>query len=196
MNTPDLDGVRAETGESRPGEFLLQVAHTADVDRAVLAKAREMLDIAFDGEMTEHDWEHCLGGMHAIAWQGDAVVGHASVIQRRLFHRGEALRTGYVEGVAVHPDWQRHGIAGRMMEALERVIANAYEIGALGATDEAVNLYEHRGWVRWRGATSALTPTGVVRTPDEDACIYVFPLGRALEFGDEITCDWRDGDAW
>ncbi|MEP7201311.1 MAG: GNAT family N-acetyltransferase [Ilumatobacteraceae bacterium] len=180
----------------QPGEFLLQVAHTADVDRSVLAKARQVLDIAFEGEMTEHDWEHCLGGMHAIAWHDDSVVGHASVIQRRVFHGGQALRTGYVEGVAVLPEWQRHGIGGRMMEALERIIENAYDIGALGATDEAVNMYEHRGWIRWRGATSALTPTGVVPTPDEDGCIYVLPLGSALTIAGELTCDWREGDAW
>ena len=107
-----------------------------------------MLDIAFNGAMTGHDWDHCLGGMHAIAWRGDSVVGHTSVIQRRLFHREQALRTGYVEGVAVHPDWQRHGIAGLMMGAIEQIITNAYDIGALGATDEAVSLYEHRGWIR------------------------------------------------
>ena len=182
--------------DSQPGEFLLQVAHTADVDRVVLAHVREMLDIAFNGEMTEHDWEHCLGGMHAIAWHGETVVGHASVVQRRVLHRGRALRTGYVEGVAVLPDWQRQGIGGRMMEVLERIIEHAYDIGALGASDAAVSLYEHRGWIRWRGSTSALTPMGVVRTPDDDDCIFVLPFGRPLDVAGEITCDWRDGDAW
>lgn len=39
-----------------------------------------------------------------MAWEGDALVGHASVIQRRLSIRGRALRTGYVEGVGVRAD--------------------------------------------------------------------------------------------
>lgn len=83
-----------------------------------------------------------------------------------------------------------------MMVALERIIEGAYDIGALGATDEAMSLFEHRGWIRWLGPTSALTPTGVVRTPDEDGCIYVLPVGRVLNVAGELTRDWRDGDVW
>ena len=83
-----------------------------------------------------------------------------------------------------------------MMEALEHIIEAAYDIGALGATDEAVSLYEHRGWIKWLGPTSALTPTGVVRTPDEDDCIYVLPAGHTLDITGILTCDWRDGDVW
>ena len=49
--------------------------------------------------MTDQDWEHALGGVHAVAWLDGEVVGHASVVQRRLLHDGRALRTGYVEGV-------------------------------------------------------------------------------------------------
>jgi aminoglycoside 2'-N-acetyltransferase I len=154
------------------------------------------LDEVFEGEMTDHDWEHSLGGMHAIAWRGLSVIGHASVIQRRLLHGGHALRTGYVEGVGVHPVWQRHTIGSQMMAALEQIIATSYDIGALGASDEAVRLYHQRGWIKWAGTTSALTPLGVVRTPDEDDCVYVLPLGRPLDFTGELTCDWRDGDPW
>jgi aminoglycoside 2'-N-acetyltransferase I len=182
--------------ESQPGEFLLQVAHTSELAPSVLAQARELLDEVFAGEMTDHDWEHALGGMHAIAWRGTSVIGHASVIQRRLLHGQRVLRTGYVEGVGVHPDWQRQTIGAQMMGVLERIIETSYEIGALGATDEAVSMYEHRGWIRWAGHTSALTPNGIVRTPDEDDCIYVLPLGRDLDMSVDLTCDWRDGDAW
>ena len=73
--------------------------------------------------------------MHALAWDGDELVGHAAVVQRVLLHGGRALRTGYVEGVAVRADRRRRGHAGAMMEALERVVHAAYELGALGASD-------------------------------------------------------------
>lgn len=162
----------------------------------MLAEARALLDTAFEGEMTDHDWEHSLGGMHAIVSHGAAVIGHASVIQRRLVHGGAALRTGYLEGVGVHPEWQRQGIGGQMMGALERIIEMAYDIGALGATDEAVNLYEQRGWIRWQGPLSAITPAGLVRTPDEDGWVFVLPLDRNLDFAGDLVCDWRDGDVW
>ena len=161
--------------------FEIQISHTAALDAAVLGAARDLLDVVFAGELTDEDWEHSVGGMHAIAWRGNQLVGHASVIQRRLLHNGRALRTGYVEGVGVHPEWQRHGIGGRMMDALEQIIDAAYDIGALGATDEAVSLYTPRGWVRWLGRASAITPSGVVHTPDEEGCIYVLPCSTELD---------------
>ena len=45
--------------------------------------------------------------MHALVWEGATLVGHAALIQRRLLHGGSALRTGYVEGLAVRTDRRR-----------------------------------------------------------------------------------------
>src|SRR5262249_20956411 len=139
----------------------LEITHTADLEPATLAAARAFLAGVFEGDFTEHDWEHALGGMHAIAWDGDEIVGHASLIQRRLLHGGHALRCGYVEGVGVAADRRRHGIGGAVMEPLERMIRAAYDLGALGGTDEAAAFYRSRGWEVWRGPLSALTPEGV-----------------------------------
>jgi aminoglycoside 2'-N-acetyltransferase I len=174
----------------------LCTAHTADLDRATLEAARALLEAAFEGELTEHDWEHGLGGVHALVWENDELVGHASVVQRRLLHGGRALRTGYVEGVGVREDRRRRGHGAAMMQALERVIRGAYDLGALGATDDGARLYTARGWRRWRGPTSALTPAGTVRTEAEDGNIYVLPGAVALTLSGELTCDWRDGDVW
>src|SRR3954468_22110164 len=88
-------------------------------------------------EMTDDSWEHALGGVHALVWEGNGLAGHASVVQRRLLHRGRALRTGYVEGVAVRSDRRGRGYGAAMMDALERVVRRAYDLGALGGTDEA-----------------------------------------------------------
>ena len=79
----------------------VRTTHTADLDASVRAAARALLDDVFAGEMTDADWEHALGGIHALAWEDDELIGHASVIQRRLWLTGRALRTGYVEGVGV-----------------------------------------------------------------------------------------------
>jgi len=154
----------------------LRVAHTADLDSSSLIAARALLDGAFEDAVTEHDWEHALGGIHALAWDGEELIGHASVIQRRLIHAGRALRTGYVEGVAVRADRRRRGHGSAMMEALERVIRGGYELGALGATDDAKPLYAGRGWQQWRGPLSALTPSGIVATGEEEGSIYVMAV--------------------
>ena len=108
----------------------------------------------------------------------------------------ETLRAGYVEGVGVSAAHRRRGHGAAMMDALERVIRGAYDLGALGATDDGAALYTRRGWQRWEGPTSALTPDGVRLTPDEDGYIYVLPGDAPLDLAGELTCDWRDGDVW
>jgi aminoglycoside 2'-N-acetyltransferase I len=174
----------------------VQVAHTADLDTATLRAARALLDQVFGAEMTDHDWDHALGGIHALAWEEGELVGHASVVQRRLLHAGRALRAGYVEGVAVRADRQGRGHGAAMMDALERVMRDAYDLGALGATDAGAGFYSARGWKQWRGHTWALTPGGRVRTEGEDGNVYVLPLAVPLDLSAELTCDWRDGELW
>ncbi len=119
----------------------LHIAHTADLDAAAIKAARALLDDVFAGEMTDDDWEHALGGVHALIWEGPALIGHASLIQRRLLYHGRALRAGYVEAVAVRADRQRRGHGATMMAALERVLRGAYDLGALGSTDEGAPFY-------------------------------------------------------
>ena len=63
----------------------LQTAHTSDLDPEVLQAGRALLYDVFD-DMTEQDWEHSLGGIHALIWEGRELIGHGSVIQRRLMH--------------------------------------------------------------------------------------------------------------
>jgi aminoglycoside 2'-N-acetyltransferase I len=173
----------------------LQTAHSADLDAATLAAARALLDQVFD-DMTDHDWEHALGGMHALVWEGRELIGHASAIQRRLLHRGRALRAGYVEGVGVRADRRGRGHGATMMDALERVVRAAYDLGALGATDEAASFYVARGWERWEGPTMVLAPTGLERTEEDDCCVHVLPVTFPLDLSGELTCDWREGDVW
>ena len=173
----------------------VRTAHTAALDAATRSAARALLYDVFD-DMTERDWEHALGGMHAVAWDGPDLIGHAALIQRRLLHGGRALRTGYVEAVAVRADRRGEGHGAGLMAALEDIARRAYEVCALGAAPGAAGFYVARGWQRWRGPTSALTPDGVRRTPGDDDDIYVLPLTAALDLSGELTCDWRDGDVW
>lgn len=174
----------------------VRTAHTADLDAATRAAARRLLDDVFAGELSDDDWEHVLGGVHALAWADGELIGHASLVQRRLLHGGRALRTGYVEGVGVRADRRGRGHGAALMEALESVLRGAYELGALAATDLAAEFYLARGWQRWQGPSSALTPTGIARTPDEDGGIHVLPVTAAVDLFGELTCDWRDGDLW
>jgi aminoglycoside 2'-N-acetyltransferase I len=173
----------------------LRTAHTADLDAVALEAARSLLDDVFE-DMTDDDWEHALGGVHALVWDGAELIGHGSVVQRRLLHGTRALRAGYVEGVAVRADCRGRGHGSALMGALEHVVGAAYDLGALGATDDAADFYAARGWKQWQGPTSALTPTGIQRTEEDDGGVYVLPVAVALDLTGQLTCDWRDGDVW
>jgi aminoglycoside 2'-N-acetyltransferase I len=128
---------------------MLQLAHTSDLDAATLQAARTLLDDVFGrADMTDDDWEHALGGIHAIVWEDGELVGHASVVQRRLLYSRQALRTGYVEGVAVREDHRRRGHASAMMEALEGVVRGP-RLAALARP--AVRDHAHRGRPHRRG---------------------------------------------
>ncbi|MFI1971411.1 aminoglycoside 2'-N-acetyltransferase [Streptomyces cinnamoneus] len=176
----------------------LRTAHTSALTAAELAAVRALMDDAFEGDFTDEDWDHTLCGVHALVHDAGELIAHGSLVQRRLLHGGRALRTGYVEAVAVRADRRRQGHGSTVMAALERVLRDGgYQLGALGASDEAVPLYTGRGWRLWRGPASVLAPTGVERTAEEDGCIYVMPVpGVDVDLDGELTCDWRPGDVW
>jgi aminoglycoside 2'-N-acetyltransferase I len=114
---------------------------------------------------------------------------------RRLLHGGRALRAGYVEAVATAATHRRRGVGSTVMSALEE-LASAYDLLALGATDDGVLLYESRGWQRWRGRLLALTPDGVVRTDEDEGWLFVLPGDADVDLDGDLTCDWRPGDLW
>jgi aminoglycoside 2'-N-acetyltransferase I len=153
------------------------------------------MDAAFDG-VSDDTFENVLGGVHALVVEESELVGHGSVVQRRLLHAGQALRTGYIEGVAVREDRRRRGHGAAMMSALERMVRTAYQLGALGASIEGGRLYASRGWQLWRGPSSALTPDGVRRTADKDGFIYILPVSVPVDVTGELICDWRQGALW
>ncbi len=183
-----------------PRVHTARLIHTSDLDHETRDDARRMVIDAFGGEFTNADWEHALGGMHALIFDHGALIAHAAVVQRRLLYRETALRCGYLEGVAVREDRRGQGLATALMDAAEQVLRGAYQLGALSASEAGRHIYAARGWLPWKGPTSVLTPDGVTRTPDDDNCLFVLPValpdGTELDSTAEITCDWRDGDVW
>ena len=174
----------------------LQLAHTSALTTAQLHVVRALLDDVFAGEMTDDDYEHALGGMHALLWDDGVLVGHGSVVLRRLLHGDRSLRTGYVEGVAVRADRRRRGHGARLMDALEQVVRGGYELGALASSDEALRFYAGRDWQPWTGTASVLAPSGIARTPDDEDCLFVLPVTVDLDRSGDLACDWRGGDVW
>src|SRR5690348_18514625 len=97
----------------------LRTVHTADLGAAEKAAIRSLMDAVFDG-VSDDTFDNVLGGVHALILEHGELIGHGSVVQRRMVHAGRAMRTGYIEGVAVGADLRRHGQGGALMASLER----------------------------------------------------------------------------
>ncbi|MFF3978922.1 GNAT family N-acetyltransferase [Streptomyces sp. NPDC001828] len=167
--------------------------HTAELTAAELDGIRALLDAAFEGGFSDDDWDHTLGGVHALVHHGPDLVAHGSVVQRRVLHAGRSYRVGYVEGVAVRADLRRHGLGGLVMAPLEQAVEAAYAFGALSASAKGAPLYRARGWRVWGGRIEVLAPHGVVPLPEEEGTTYVW--GRQVPCVEgALTFDWRDGD--
>ncbi|MYU21122.1 GNAT family N-acetyltransferase [Streptomyces sp. SID8352] len=170
-----------------------RLAHTADLAPGELAAVRVLLDDAFDGDFSDDDWDHTLGGLHALVHDGRGLAAHGAVVMRRVRHAGRWRRVGYVEGVAVRSDVRRTGLGGLVMGALETAVTRAYDFGALSASADGAALYASRGWTAWSGRILALGPGGPVRLADEEGSTHVWPAPDAAE-DPELLFDWRDGD--
>ncbi|MET9699442.1 GNAT family N-acetyltransferase [Streptomyces sp. NPDC006529] len=174
----------------------VSLRHTAQLDEGELGAVRGLLDEAFRGDFDDLDFEHALGGMHALVREEGRLVAHGSVVMRRALYRGRSLRTGYVEAVAVRPERRRRGLGAAVVAALEGVIARAYVLGALSASEEGAALYAGRGWRVWGGELGVLGPGGPERLAGEEGSTYVWtpPGGILLDHTGRLDFDWRDGD--
>ena len=108
------------------------------------------------------------GGVHALLVEGGALTGHASAVQRRMLHGGQALRPGYTEGVAVHAARRRRGHGAALMSALKPIMRAG------------------------RGAH----PGRYLRPPDKAGTVYVLPVPVPVGVSGELVCDWRPGSVW
>jgi aminoglycoside 2'-N-acetyltransferase I len=169
-----------------------RTAHTFELAPSELAEIRALMEAAFDGDFSEEDWDHTVGGVHVLLYDAEGLAAHGSVVMRRVLHGGRFCRVGYVEGVAVRADRRRQGLGGRVMGALERVVDGAYEFGALSASDAGAALYLSRGWRRWTGRIEGVGPQGLVHLPDEEGSVFLW--GEVPGEGSALAFDWRDGD--
>ena len=170
---------------------------TADLGGDGRAALRTFLDAAYDGRFGDEDWAHALGGVHVLATVDGELAGHASVVQRQFVAGPDTVRTGFVEAVATAAALRRRGVATAVMTEVERLVNGGYELGALSASEDGRGLYATRGWVPWAGPLAALTPDGVVQTPDE--AVFVLPTPATpsgLDPTTRLVCDWRRGELW
>ncbi len=161
---------------------------------------RSLMDAAFnggpDGDLTDTDWNHSLGGTHVVLDVGGEIAAVAAVVEREIRFGGRPLRAGDVEAVATLPARQGTGLGTMVMTAVNELIRDQFEIGLLGTGSQP--FYERLGWRIWRGPSAVRARDGLHPTPDEDGYLMVLDTPRTpvLDPKAAIDCDPRDGDSW
>lgn len=173
----------------------IRVVRHADLALDALAEIRALLVDAFEGEFSDHDWDHTVGGWRVLATD-DGLVSHAAVVERVLDVGARRVRTGYVEGVGTAPSRQREGLGARVMRRVGDVLRAEFEMGALSTGRPS--FYERLGWERWLGPTYVRHGERQVRTADEDGGVMVLRHGPSagIDLGLPISCEARAGDDW
>lgn len=162
----------------------------------LVGPTRALLDRAFGGEFSEDDWDHAVGGVHAILVADGVVLAHASVVSRSIRVDGRWYEAGYLEAVACDPDRHGHGLGSQVVDAVTDIIRDRDELGVLATG--AHGFYERLGWTRWEGTSWVLDGGGVHRTADDDDALMVLRTGETadLRVDGEIACLARAGDDW
>lgn len=185
-----------ERGHVDAGVTTVRAAPTREVPEPILNEVRDLLLAGFDGDFSDDDWEHTIGGYHFIVKDRGSIVSHASVVARTLEVASRPLRVGYVEGVATHPARRREGFASAAMMAASDHVRSHYEMGALGT--DLFSFYERFGWETWTGPTYVRRADGLSHSQEEDGYVMVLRFGPSanVDLTAPITCEERSGDDW
>ncbi len=176
----------------------IRIVPSAELTAGQWSTLTELCVAAFD-EPWDGYWESIGPGVHVLAEHPQrGILAHAAIVDRLLYPGDAVLRAGYVEAVAVLPDWQRRGLGTRVMEAINSMIDERYELGALGTGSQP--FYARLGWVLWSGTAWIRLPDGrLERAPDEDGGIMIRRTAATpheLDLTLPIAVDWRPGEVW
>jgi aminoglycoside 2'-N-acetyltransferase I len=157
---------------------------------------RALFDAIWEGGFSQEDWDHTFGGLHVLRRVDGELVAHGAVVERTLWLEGEPLHVGYLEAVATSPEHQGHGHGSAVVEALDAIVQEDYELGGLSTGRRG--FYERLGWLLWRGPLAVRTPEGDVPTVFERGAVLVLPTPRVPDpdLDATLVCDLRSGDDW
>ena len=193
----------AETSETAgaPDNLRIEVVSTRALTAAMREEIIAMCDRAFAPLEGVHNFatlfHFVTDSKHVLAYDGDALVGHACWEVRRIEPEGlPPLRTAYVDAVATEPARQGCGVGSAVLRRFAEEATDC-QLHAL-ATDSAPGFYEQLGWERWRGPLAARTPEGLEPTPESGDVVLIrrTPTTPALDLTARLIAHDRPHHPW
>jgi len=155
---------------------------------------RQFLFDAFEGDFSDDDFDHCLGGRHFLMFRDSQLVGHAAVVSRAMAFDDLSLEVGYLEAMAVHPGWRGRGLGFELLAKATEFCREHYRVSMLST--DTHGFYERHGWRRLNGLSFVATDAGLVRTAEDDEGLMLLSDGDLIFEAKQVVCDFRSGDVW
>ena len=92
---------------------------------------RALLDAAFDGDFSDDDWAHALGGTHVWIDGADGVISHGALVERTLVWSGQVAARRLRRGDCDARRHRRRGYASEVLKRINDLIREQHVLGAL-----------------------------------------------------------------
>jgi aminoglycoside 2'-N-acetyltransferase I len=137
-----------------------------DINRELSEKIKSMLHRAYEGDFSEEDWEHTLGGVRYLGWIGDSLIANGSICSRTIWLNDIEIYVGYIEAIAVEPKFWSKGYGTQLMQLISIDTLSAYSVSMLFTSEKG--FYRQVGWTDFRGESFVKLSDKEVRTANDD----------------------------
>jgi aminoglycoside 2'-N-acetyltransferase I len=164
----------------------LQTIDEAEIDTKLDADLKAFLCVCFPSNQDVFSRTRAWHGSHptysVLLRDGETIVGHASVVDRRIHVGSTPLRIAGIMNVAVLPEYRGKKLVDRILRAaMERARSHGMDIGLLFCRRGVVPIYSRNGWQEIRGQEAIRIESGKELLLPPDNFAMFFPL-RLTQF--------------
>ena len=104
----------------------------------------------FKNENQFRNWIHPESDhpLHFVMFHEETLIGHASVLWKKLVVGNEELKVYGLSGVMIYPNFQRMGLGLKLIQtATTHILMQDGDLALLGCAPEIAELYAQAGWL-------------------------------------------------
>lgn len=166
-----------------------QISTNIIAARDLSIRERQSLDEWFRQEFGHIPYEWAEPEWYAIAHTRDDVIGHLTILRRRVSVAGQPLWVGGIGGVITRAEYRGRGVATALLMHAADFLKESLEVefGLLLCRHEVAPVYQKVGWVTVAGPTSFAQSSGLHTYPRETMILPCL-LGREWPEGQIDLC--------